>query len=90
MKETENNHIKPVEPVTRCVDEETQVRVLVELPGVDETKIRIELENHTLVIIASDRNKTYKKEIPLSERPRICSKKFKNGVLEIILEKIDS
>jgi HSP20 family molecular chaperone IbpA len=90
MMESENNHGKPVEPVTRWVNEETQVRVLVELPGVDETKIRIELENHTLVIIASDRKKIYKKEIPLSQRPRISSKKFRNGVLEITLEKIDS
>ena len=87
MKETENNHIKPVEPVTRCVDEETQVRVLVELPGVDETKIRIELENHTLVIIASDSVKIYKKEIPLASKARICNKKFHNGVLELTLEK---
>ena len=81
---------KCVEPVTECTEEDNRVCVRVTLPGISETKIRIDLDNRFLVISASDGDKEYRKEITLPWNARIVRKKFRDGVLELILEKTRS
>jgi HSP20 family molecular chaperone IbpA len=78
------------EPVTKLIDEGTLIRILTELPGIDEEKIRIDLENNsTLVtIMASDSTIHYKKIITIPINVRFCKKRFSDGVLEIILERM--
>ncbi|MDD1655310.1 MAG: Hsp20/alpha crystallin family protein [Methanomicrobiales archaeon] len=78
------------EPGTEYIEEESQVRVVVHLPDVSETKIRIELDNDVLVISATNGGKKYCKEIMLPWTARVVSRKFRNGILELTLERTQS
>jgi len=78
---------KTIEPVVTLSDEGTCIRVMAELPGIREEMIRIDLERSTLIISASDNGKRYKKEISLPARTRFGTKRFRNGVLDLLLEK---
>ena len=73
-------------------DEGRFIRILAELPGITEEKIKIDLDNGTkmVTIIASDTGIFYKKEIITPCEVRFCKKRFFNSFLEISFEKIDS
>jgi hypothetical protein len=55
--------LKMIEPVTTLLDDGKFLRILTELPGIAEEKIRIDLENHStsVTIIAADTELQYKK-----------------------------
>lgn len=78
------------EPSTSLLDEGEFLRILTILPGIAEEKIRIDLENHpTLVTIAASGSAIlYKKVISIPYEVRFCKKRFYEGVLELVLEKI--
>jgi HSP20 family protein len=78
---------KTLEPVTTLFDEEKFIRILIELPGIAEEKIRIDLDKNSVIIRASDTVKQYKKTIRIPIDARFCKKRFSDGVLELILEK---
>jgi HSP20 family molecular chaperone IbpA len=81
--------IKTIEPATTVVDEGKFLRILTELPGVPEEKIKIDLENQStsVTIVASDTVKQYKKVITIPCEVRFSKKRFSGGVLELTLEK---
>jgi len=78
---------KSIEPVTDLQDQGTILRVIVELPGLPEEKIKIDLEKTILAIHASDGAIRYKKVIGLPCEVRLSRKRFFNGTLELVLEK---
>ena len=87
--------MKPItltEPSTTLIDEEMFLRILTILPDIDEEKIRIDLENTAslVTITASGTNVKYQKRIIIPCDVRFLKKRFSDGVLEIILEKIFS
>jgi HSP20 family molecular chaperone IbpA len=93
IENSENSRqIKIAEPSTTVLDEGKFLRILTELPGIAEEKIRIDLENHStsLTIIASDTTIQYKKVIAIPYEVRFNKKRFSDGVLELILEKINT
>ena len=77
-----------VEPETDFFDEVGQFRVAVKLPGVSEEKIRIELEGINLTVFASGLETIYRKELLIPGKTRFGGKKFQDGKLEIILDKV--
>ena len=81
--------IKTIEPATTLIDEGKFLRILTELPGITEEKIKIDLENQStsVTIVASDTVFQYKKVITIPCEVRFCKKRFLNGVLELTLEK---
>ncbi|HJX56244.1 MAG TPA: hypothetical protein VJ350_05335 [Methanoregula sp.] len=81
--------ITSIEPITNLFDEGKFLRIVTELPGISEEKIKIELENisTSLTIIASDTVKQYKKVIAIPHEVRFCKKRFSDGILELTLEK---
>ena len=79
--------VKTLEPATTLFDEEKFIRILIELPGIAEEKIRIDLDKNSVTIHASDTVKQYKKTIVLPFDARFSKKRFSDGVLELILEK---
>ncbi len=81
--------IDTIEPVTTIVDEGKFLRILTELPGISEEKIKIDLENKsTLVTIhAMNTVKQYKKVITIPCEVRFSKKRFSDGILELTLEK---
>jgi HSP20 family molecular chaperone IbpA len=82
--------IKTIEPATTLVDDGKSLRILTELPGIAEDKIKIDFENHSTIvtIVASDSVKQYKKVITIPCEVCFSKKRFSNGVLELTLEKI--
>jgi HSP20 family protein len=76
------------EPMVDVFDEKDIVRVIAELPGVDEADIKTELEGNILKIRAERGDRKYEKEVelPAAVKGKIKSR-YKNGVLEVELEK---
>jgi HSP20 family protein len=78
---------KIIEPVIDLFDEGNTIRVIAEMPGIDEEKIALDLQGSTLVISASDKRRTYQKEVMLPCEAKLEKQRFQNGVLELTLEK---
>jgi HSP20 family molecular chaperone IbpA len=89
VRSENTNPIKSIEPSTTIFDEGKFLRIVTELPGIAEEKIKIELENITtsVTISASDTVKQYKKVISIPHEVRFCKKRFSDGILELTLEK---
>jgi len=78
------------EPIVDVFDEEKEVKVIAELPGVEEEDIKTELEGNILKIRAERGDRKYEKEIELPAAVAVkgeIKSRYKNGVLEIELEK---
>lgn len=95
MQDKNSENIRPLsitEPKVTILDEGKFFRIIIELPNMDEEKIRISFEhNPTLVmVIATNSTIQYKKIITFPCKLRFRKKHFFNGVLELILEKIKS
>jgi len=83
--------LKTIEPVTTVIDEGKFLRILTELPGISEEKIKIDLENQTtsVTILGMNTLKQYKKMISIPCEVRFIKKRFSDGVLELTLEKMN-
>ena len=84
--------LKTVEPVTTLLDDGKFLRILTELPGIAEERIRIDLENSStqVTIVAADTVMQYKKVITIPCDVKFSKKRFSEGVLELTLEKFQS
>jgi HSP20 family molecular chaperone IbpA len=84
--------IKPIELATTLFDDGKCLRILTEMPGIAEEKIKIDLENSStsVTILASDTLKQYKKVINIPCEVRFSKKRFADGVLELTLEKTNN
>jgi len=76
------------EPLVDLFDEKDMVRVIAEVPGVEEGDIRATVEVNILKIRAERGDRKYEKEIelPVAVKGELKTR-YKNGVLEIELEK---
>jgi len=67
-------------------EKEKQVRVVVELPGVNEENVILDLNEYTLSISANGADRSYHKSVEL---PRTCKsiigKICNSGILEVVL-----
>ena len=77
------------EPIVDIFDEKDHILVIAELPGVTEEKIKIEIAGDILSLSASDSDRKYAKEIllPSKVKPSSLKSAYKNGILEIKLDK---
>lgn len=92
MHISNNNTQEPIisyEPVTILYDEGNYIHIQVQLPGIAEEKIKIDLDNQTnlITIMAFDKGLLYKKTIILPCEVRFSKKRFFDEILEISLEK---
>jgi len=62
-------------------------KIICQLPEITEEEIRIDREDTQLVITTSDRNATLIQNITVPAESYIRKKKFRDGTLEIILER---
>jgi HSP20 family molecular chaperone IbpA len=79
----ENNVITPLTYVTETGG---TICVNCQLHGVPEEEIRIDLERDQLILRATKQDVTYFQKIGVPEGLRITRKKFRDGILEIVLE----
>jgi HSP20 family molecular chaperone IbpA len=69
-------------------DEEDYMRVIAELPGVEEKDIKVDVTGDTLIISADTLSRQYHRAVKLPCQPRaILTTTYRNGVLEVRLEK---
>jgi len=78
------------EPLVDVFDEKEEVRVIVEVPGVTQESIKTEIKGDVLTLEAKDSDRKYYKEIVLPKEidPGTLTIKYKNGVLEIRINKV--
>ena len=73
------------EPITDIIDHGDNVSIISELPGVEENEIHVEYKNNKVVL---DIPEKFHKEIEVPNGdPKTLKWRFKNGVLEIDVEK---
>jgi HSP20 family molecular chaperone IbpA len=75
------------DPQIIMTDTGRYINVNIDLYGVQEEKIRIDLEKTTFTVSISENEKTLRKVIKIPAGVRIFKKKFSDGVLTLILEK---
>jgi HSP20 family protein len=77
------------EPITDIFDEKNEVVVIAEMPGIEETDLKIDLKEDILEISAASKNRTYRKELllPVKVIKSNLRHKFTNGILEIRIKK---
>ena len=77
------------EPLVDIVETEGEVRVVVELPGVEKTDIKLRGTEDSLEIAVDTPHYKYGKEVQLPAKVLVPDARstYKNGVLEVILPK---
>ncbi|HJJ22911.1 MAG TPA: Hsp20/alpha crystallin family protein [Nitrosopumilus sp.] len=78
--------------VDTIVDEkEKVVKLIVEMPGVEKTDVKIVVENKTVILSAEHDKKKYHVKVPVQQKIDENSAKasYKNGVLEIVFKLIE-
>jgi len=77
------------EPITDVFDEKDEIVILAEMPGIEDSDIKIDLRDDIIEISAVGKNRTYRKELllPLKVVALNMSHKFTNGILEIRIKK---
>jgi len=79
-----------VEPLVDVFDEVNEVKVCAELPGVSKEDIRVRVteDNKLIISVEAPQRKYYKEiELPARVNPERARATYKNGVLEVVLEK---
>ena len=76
------------EPLVDVFENEKEITVIAELPGVEEKDIRTEVEERNLKISAETKDRKYSKEVELPAAVTgELESTYKNGVLEVKLKK---
>ena len=77
------------EPITDIFDEKNEIVVIAEMPGIEETDLKIDLKEDILEISATGKNRKYRKELLLPAKviKSNLRHKFTNGILEIRIKK---
>jgi len=80
------------EPLVDVVETNEEIRVVAELPGVEKTDIKLHgTEDSIDISVDTPQNKYYKEvKLPAKVRVREAKSTYKNGVLEVVLPKVDS
>jgi HSP20 family protein len=80
---------KYLEPVTDVFDEDDKVVIVVELPGVAEEDIKVELEDDILKIEAKGNSNVYVKNVKLPFIPttKLVTSQLNNSIYSVIISK---
>jgi HSP20 family protein len=77
------------EPLTDVIDGETEVRVIIELPGVGKKDIKLSGNDKKLTISVETPERKYFKEVELPAKVKVNKAKstYTNGVLDVTIPK---
>jgi len=79
------------EPLVDILDENDEIAVFAELPGVEKNDIRLHSNEKNLTISVDSKARKYRKELELPELvlPTSAKASYKNGVLELRFKKAE-
>jgi len=77
------------EPITDVFDEEGRVVVIMEMPGIGEEDIVLDLSGDILEVSTKGGGSRYRKEVllPVSGEGRGLRRRYSNGILEVTIDK---
>jgi HSP20 family protein len=77
------------EPITDVFDEDEEIRIYAEMPGINEADIRLDLKEDILDISAQTCDRKYHKEVllPAKVQADTMISSYANGILEIKVKK---
>ena len=80
------------EPLIDVFQEDEDVRVIAEVPGINKGDIKLTGSDRTLTIKAHSQSRKYEKSVslPVAVDIKSAKAKYKNGVLEVIIKRKDS
>ena len=78
-----------LEPLVDVIDEDDEIIVVAELPGVEKDEIKVRIKGTTLTIHVENPARPYHKEIMLPSKVKKddASSAIRNGILEVRLKK---
>ena len=78
------------EPLVDVLDEGDYIRVIAEMPGVEEGDVRVKVEGDILEIAAARGARQYHKEVllPTAAAPENVATSYRNGILEVRVAKV--
>ena len=76
------------EPLVDIIEGKNAVTVVIELPGVEKSDIKVEIKE-SIIFVTTINSKNYYKEIPLTGKiiANSARARYNNGILEIIINK---
>ena len=77
------------EPLTDIMESDEDVRVIMELPGVEKKDLKVQANERSLDLEVVGQEKRFRKhlELPCDVLPDSAKANYKNGVLEIVLKR---
>jgi HSP20 family protein len=77
------------EPMTDIFNEKNEIVVIAEMPGIEESDLKIDLKEDILEFSAVSKSRNYRKELllPVKVKKQNMHHKFTNGILEIKIKK---
>ena len=77
------------EPLVDVIQTDGEIKIIVELPGVEKQEIKLHGTENTLTISVNTEERKYHKEVHLPSivYPKEAKASYKNGVLEVTLKK---
>ena len=80
------------EPLVDIVETNGEVRVVVEMPGVEKTDIKLHGTEDSLTISVDTEHSKYYKEVALPAKVKVRDARstYKNGVLEVVIPKAEA
>ncbi|NWF97001.1 MAG: Hsp20 family protein [Candidatus Thorarchaeota archaeon] len=78
-----------LEPLVDVIEEDKEVVVVAELPGVEKDQIRVRVKGTTLILDVENPHRPYHKtvELPVKVKREEAKSAIRNGVLEVRLKK---
>ncbi len=80
------------EPLVDIITTDDEVKVIIEMPGVNKDDIRLTATEKSLTINAQSAERKYSKKVELPEEvdPKSARSTYKNGILEVTFNKKES
>ena len=74
-------------PPTGISESGRSICIIMHLHGIPEEEVRIDLEKAQLIVSAAEPNRLFRQKITVPTGSRISRKKFRDGILELIIER---
>jgi len=94
VKPTPTGVVRPAEerePLVDIIPGDKVIQVIAEMPGVEKDDIKLEASEDELFISAESERRKYRKvvKLPFKVDPKQAKARYKNGVLEVTLNKVE-